>query len=87
MTIKAITVDHNIGYGQMDTYGNGEQELRITVNPELAQMLQWWKEWGPVFSDGSSTVQDALVQARVLHELAKEQSTYPNTYSWTETTL
>jgi hypothetical protein len=86
MTIKAISVDYQLGYGMMnDVYGG--QDIRITVNPELAQMLKWWKEWGPVFSDGSSTVQDALVQARVLHELSKEQDTQPNTYSWTETTL
>jgi hypothetical protein len=86
MTLKAVTVDHQLGYGMMnDVYGG--QELRITVNPELTQMLQWWKDWGPVFADGSSTVQDALVQARVLHELSKEQSKQPNTYSWTETTL
>lgn len=84
--IKSITVDHQLGYGQMnDVYGG--QDIRITVNPELAQMLQWWKEWGPVFSDGSSTVQDALVQARVLHELGKDQSKQPNTYSWAESTL
>ena len=84
--IKSITVDHQLGYGIMnDVYGG--QDIRITVNPELAQMLQWWKEWGPVFSDGSSTVQDALVQARVLHELGKDQSKQLNIYSWTETTL
>ena len=84
--IKSITVDHQLGYGIMnDVYGG--QDIRITVNPELAQMLQWWKEWGPVFSDGSSTVQDALVQARVLHELGKDQSKHLNIYSWTETTL
>ena len=84
--IKAITVDHQLGYGIMnDVYGG--QDIRITVNPELAQMLQWWKEWGPVFSDGSSTVQEALVQAKVLHELGKDQSKQPNIYSWNETTL
>ena len=86
MTIKTFTVDHQLGYGQMnDVYGG--QELRIIANPELIQMLQWWKQWGPVFNDGSSTVQDALAQAKVLHELGKDQSKQPNTYSWTETTL
>jgi hypothetical protein len=86
MTIKTFTVDHQLGYGQMnDVYGG--QELRILASPELMAMIQWWKEWGPVFNDGSSTVQDALVQARVLHELGKEQSKHPHTYSWTETTL
>ena len=86
MTIKTFTVDHQLGYGQMnDVYGG--QELKILANPELIDLLRWWKEWGPIFADGSSTVQDALVQARVLHELGKEQSKQPNTYSWTETTL
>ena len=86
MTIKTFNVDHQLGYGMMnDVYGG--QELRITANPELMQLLQWWKQWGPVFNDGSSTVQDALVQAKVLHELNKEQDAQPKTYSWIETTL
>ena len=86
MTIKTFMVDHQIGYGTMtDTYGG--QELRIGASPELMQLLQWWQKWGPVFSDGSPTVQDALAQARVLHELAKEQDGQPKTYGWTETTL
>ena len=86
MTIKTFTVDNHLGYGQInDTYGG--QEMRIMANPELMDLLRWWKEWGPVFSDGSATVQDALVQAKVLHEIGKEQSKHPHTYSWTETTL
>lgn len=86
MTIKTFTVDHHLGYGQMnDIYGG--QEIRIVPSPEIMDLLRWWKEWGPVFNDGSSTVQDALVQARVLHELNKEQDTQTKTYSWTETTL
>lgn len=80
MTIKTFTVDHQLGYGMMnDVYGG--QELKITINSELMDLLIWWRQWGPVFKDGSETVQDALVQARVLHELAKEQSKQPNTYS------
>jgi len=86
MTIKNVNIDPFIGYGNTnDVYGG--QELRIMASPDLIQMLNWWKQWGPVFNDGSSTVQDALVQARVLHELNKEQDTQPKTYSWTETTL
>jgi hypothetical protein len=86
MTIKTFSVDHQIGYGSLnDIYGG--QEMRIHANPELIQLLQWWKHWGPVFADNSATVQDALVQARVLHELAKEQDGNPKTYAWTETTL
>lgn len=86
MTIKAVRIDPTIGYGNTnDTFGG--QEIHIMATPELTKLIQWWKNWGPVFDDNSATVQDALVQARVLHELAKEQSTQPNTYSWTETTL
>jgi len=86
MTIKTFSVDYNIGYGTMtDTYGG--QELRIGASPELMQLLQWWKQWGPVFADGSATVQDALSQARVLHELSKEQSKQPNTYTWNQTSV
>ena len=83
MTIKTFTVDHNIGYGQLnDVYGG--QEMRIIASPELIHLLQWWKQWGPVFADGSTTVQDALVQARVLHELNKEPNQQPNIYTWSE---
>jgi hypothetical protein len=86
MTIKNVNIDPFLGYGNTnDVYGG--QELRIQASVELMSMLNWWKQWGPVFNDGSITVQDALIQARVLHELNKEQDAQPKTYSWTETTL
>ena len=86
MTIKAVRIDPTIGYGNTnETFGG--QEIHIMASQDLTQMLQWWQKWGPVFNDGSETVQDALIQARVLHELNKEQDAQPKTYSWTETTL
>jgi hypothetical protein len=68
-----------------ETYGG--QEISVGIGWELQDLMNWWKQWGPVFSDSSSTVQDALGQARVLHELGKESNKQPNTYSWTEITL
>jgi hypothetical protein len=68
-----------------ETYGG--QELRINISYEFQELLNWWRQWGPIFKDGNATVQDALVQARVLHELAKEQNGQVKTYGWTETTL
>ena len=86
MTIKAVRIDPTIGYGNTnETFGG--QEIHIMASRDLTQMLQWWQKWGPIFNDGSETVQDALIQARVLHELNKEQDAQPKTYSWTETTL
>jgi hypothetical protein len=76
MTIKTITIDHHLGYGMLnDIYGG--QEMRIQVNPELVEVISWWKEWGPVFRDLNPTVTDALVQAKMLHELSRNQQDVP----------
>ena len=86
MTIKSVRVDSTLGYGNVnETYGG--QELHIQANPELMVLLEWWREWSPIFLSMNDTVKDALTQVKVLHELSKEQSKQPNTYSWTETTL
>lgn len=58
-----------------ETYGG--QEISVDVGWELQELMNWWKDWGPVFRDVNPTVQDALGQARVLHELAKEQTQRP----------
>ena len=85
MTIKSFTVDPIIGNATIsDVYGG--TQINIQSSYELREVLQWWREWGPVFRSMNQTVQDSLQQARVLHELSKEQKPYPAN-SWTETTL
>ena len=87
MTIKNFqTGNHGVFMTSLqDSYGG--QDLRIDPGHELMELMAWWRQWSPVFKDSSPTVQDALVQARVLHELSKEQDAQPKTYGWTETTL
>jgi len=86
MTIKMVRIDTTLGYGNTNEVYGG-QELHIQANPELIVLLQWWREWGPIFTSMNDTVKDSLVQTKILHELSKEQDGQPKTYSWTETTL
>jgi hypothetical protein len=86
MTIKSVRVDTTLGYGNVnETYGG--QELHIQANPELTVLLQWWKEWAPVFMSMNDTVKDALTQVKVVHELSKEQDGQPKTYTWNQTSV
>ena len=76
MTVKNVFVK--------DTYGNimglayvketyGGQEIDIQMSHELSELTKWWKEWGPIFSSGDPRVVDALLQAKTMHALTKEQ--------------
>jgi hypothetical protein len=87
MTVKTfMTNDPSVFMTQIqDTYGG--QALKIDASYELIQMLQWWREWAPIFTNMNETVRDAVTQVKVLHELSKEQNGQPKNYSWTETTL
>ena len=75
MTIKNIQVKDN--YGQtlgwstvQDVYGG--QEIHIQIPNELNEMVDWWKEWKPLFSSMNPHVQDALQQAKVMHALSQD---------------
>jgi hypothetical protein len=74
MTVKNIFVKDN--YGNQLGWGNvqdsfGGQDIHIQLAHELSEMTKWWKEWGPVFSNPSPTVTDALQQAKVLHDVTQ----------------
>jgi hypothetical protein len=74
MTIKNVYVkDH---YGNQMGWGNaqdthGGQDINIQLNYELTEMIRWWKEWGPVFSNPNPSVIDKLAEAKVLYEISK----------------
>ena len=74
MTVKNIFVKDNygnsLGWGNaQDTYGG--QDINIQLAHELSEMIKWWKEWGPVFTNTNPTVTDALNQAKVLHDVSR----------------
>lgn len=74
MTVKVVTIrdayGNYMGYGNVkETYGG--QEIDIQLIPEIAEMLNWWKQWGPVFANQNPVVTDALQQARVLHDISQ----------------
>jgi len=74
MTVKNIFVKDN--YGNSLGWGNaqdahGGQDIHIQLTHELSEMIRWWKEWGPVFTNTNPTVTDALKQAKVLHDVSR----------------
>jgi hypothetical protein len=74
MTIKNIFVKDN--YGNSLGWGNaqdahGGQDIHIQLSHELTEMMKWWREWGPVFTNTNPTVTDALKQAKVLHDVSR----------------
>lgn len=74
MTIKNVYVKDNygnsLGWGNaQDTHGG--QDIHIQIPHELTKMIEWWKTWGPVFSNPNPTVTDALQQAKVLHDVTQ----------------
>jgi hypothetical protein len=74
MTIKNVYVKDQ--YGNQMGWGNaqdthGGQDINIQLNYELTEMIRWWKEWGPVFTNSNPTVTDALQQAKVLHNVTQ----------------
>ena len=70
MTIKSVIIESNLGYGSVqDAYGG--QQITITTNPELTSMLNWWREWGPVFSNPNPAVQASLQEIKTMHAISK----------------
>ena len=71
MTIKNATInDYRIASCDVnDTHGG--QYLQINFTAEMIQLIEWWKNWKPVFDSKDPSVMDALQQARVLHEINK----------------
>ena len=70
MTVKNFHVDPNLGYGTINDVHGGVQ-LQIMANSELHNLMLWWRQWGPVFSNPNPTVTDALQQAKVLHDVTQ----------------
>ena len=83
MTIKHFMTDHPGWFTTtlQDTYGG--QELKIGAGYELYELMAWWKDWKEIMQNKHPSVQDALQQVKVVHELSKEQPK-ANTYTWTE---
>jgi hypothetical protein len=75
MTIKNVYIKDNysnsLGWGHAQD-AHGGQDIHITMNNELSEMMNWWKEWQPVFNSMNPHVQEALQQAKVMHALSQE---------------
>lgn len=74
MTIKNVYVKDN--YGKSLGWGNAQEthgghDIHIQMAHELNEMVEWWREWGPVFNNPNPTVTDALQQAKVLHDVSR----------------
>ena len=55
----------------------GGQDIGVGPGYELQELMNWWREWKEVFKNPNPSVIDALANARVLHELSKEQAARP----------
>lgn len=71
MTIKTFTVDPTLGHGMINDIYGGVQ-LQVMANPDIHNLLLWWREWRPVFESKNPSVVDALNQARALHGISQE---------------
>ena len=75
MTIKNVQVKDNygktLGWSTVQDV-HGGQDIHIQIPHELNEMVEWWKEWKPLFSSMNPHVQDALQQAKVMHALSKD---------------
>lgn len=65
-----VMMDPQIGYATVnDTYGG--KQIQITANPELLNMLQWYRTWGPVFTNPNPAVQATLQDLKTMHAISK----------------
>jgi hypothetical protein len=71
MTIKsAFTNTGDVAFINIqETHGG--QNLQINFTNEMIELVNFWREWGPVFKSNDPSVMDALKQAKVLHEISK----------------
>ena len=87
MTIKNVYVKDNysnsLGWGHAQD-AHGGQDIHITMNNELSEMITWWKEWGPMFNNPNPIVVDALQQAKVMHALSQDPN---NQDPWKQVTV
>ena len=51
----------------------GGFDLNIQPGYEMYELLAWWQEWKKVMQNKHPSVQDALHQAKVLHELTSSK--------------
>ena len=72
MTIKHFMSNHPswLQTSHMDVYGG--QELRVSPGWEMIELISWWQEWKEVMKNPHPSVQDAIRQVKVVHELSKQ---------------
>lgn len=65
-----VRMDPQIGYATTQQVYGGI-DIQVNANPELLNMLQWWREWGPVFSNPNPAVQATLHDLKTMHAMSK----------------
>ena len=69
MTYKNTTINEYriASLTTMDTFGG--KDLHLTFSTEIIQLMEWWREWKPVFDSKDPTVVDLLNHAKVLSKV------------------
>jgi hypothetical protein len=71
MTLKgAFTNAGDVAFINIqETHGGQNIDIRFSI--EMMELVNFWREWGPVFKSHNPSVMDALNNAKVLHEITK----------------
>lgn len=62
----------------------GGIDINLQPGYEMYELLNWWQEWKQVMKNMHPSVQEALQQAKVLHELTKNND---QSKSWMQTSV
>jgi len=63
-----VMMDPQMGYAVTQQVYGGIQ-IQINANPELLNMLQWYRTWGPVFNNPNPAVQATLQDLKTMHNI------------------
>jgi len=64
-----ISMDPQLGFAHTQQVYGGIQ-VQITTNPEILNMLQWYRTWAPVFANPTPAVQATLQELKTMHHIS-----------------
>jgi uncharacterized iron-regulated protein len=74
MAIKNFMTDHPGWFTTSLQEVYGGQEIKVSAGYEMYEFMMWWREWKEIMKNQHPSVQDAVQQVKVVHELSKSQS-------------